>query len=170
MKLNIPIEVLLLILIGIVIQINAFVIRSTSSSTDSKHTINDPLLKKPRKMCLLSQIITKDQKCCLRRKGKYIRTSFDVDGHCLESDVCFLPAGTTTVNHKGVIAKKASECILIKEKLYCAADSFNYKCKECSFTQFLNYTKEIFDINLNYTKVNTEKYLKKIKLPVFKED
>eukprot|EP00833_Pecoramyces_ruminatium_P007197 jgi/Orpsp1_1/1181229/evm.model.c7180000076374.1 len=75
---------------------------------------------------------------CDDRDGKFIYGApVDDDGNCVKLYACFLPEGTENLHSGAMKAQNSSECIIMNDERYCAADLNNFDCPDCTFTQFV---------------------------------
>jgi len=101
---------------------------------------------------------------CETRNGVIIKGyPVDDDGICDIKYACFLPSGNARLFPDAFKAQDPSECIIINGRNYCSVDLNNIECPDCTFTQFTEKVKDIFDYN--FENVDMTKLTEPILLP-----
>ncbi|ORX84521.1 hypothetical protein BCR32DRAFT_277016 [Anaeromyces robustus] len=86
---------------------------------------------------------------CNDRQGYYIQEY--TDNGCTSHSLCLIPSGNNKIFPDGVKAKTYSECVVINEITFCAADLIdNITCENCTFPELINELEKIMGNNLKY--------------------
>jgi len=93
-----------------------------------------------------------EKKHCMETGGLPFENEFYPDCH-IRHTLCFYPEGKTTYENDEIVAKKRSECIVIKGTIYCSAKS-NIPCTNCTFSELLEKIKITFEDYVKYLTID----------------
>jgi len=101
------------------------------------------------RFCSHTADVKPPQSSCSERGAYYINHYYD--NGCSSVKACLIPAGNNQIFPDSYKAKNPSECVVIENNTYCAADLVEYlPCENCSFPKFMEELKKIMGDKLQY--------------------